>query len=168
MFRRAVSLLVIAGLIVGQLAAIPHAHGAMSAEEQREHDATPHFHNRWLGHPHHDHAHPHGGHSHSHSAKVHPKHSKPASDDSSTQPLGLVPSGSAHDADAIYLPHAGAPSMTSHKVTIAWALQVGKLTPLAFCFAVSQAKGEDYLRWHPPDEVQDASDYYLTLRNLRI
>jgi hypothetical protein len=164
MIRRGVSLLVIAGLIAGQLAAIPHAHGAMTPEEQSEHNAVPHFHVTRSDHA--DHGQSHHGHGHSHSAKGHEEAKR------SSKPSNASPSGTGrgeHDANAVYLaPHARALSVQSHKAAAASTLQLAKLTPLAICPTASQAKASNFRHWHPPDAVQDASGCYLTLRNLRI
>jgi hypothetical protein len=166
MFRGCVSLLVLVGFIASQLAVMPHAHGAASAEEQRNHDATPHFHWNSLSH-----SHSHSGHNHAHphhtSAKPRSKTSVDStSDDSTTRLAGADQYYAEHDADAIFVnAHAvygsGSPDRAASvsQVAILALPCVGSATsPIA----------TPTLRWHPPDIVLDASDSYLTLRNLRI
>lgn len=167
MFRRCVSLLVIAGFIASQLAAIPHAHGAASAEQQREHDATPHFHWGWLGHADDDHGHSNSGHGHSHPGQEISGGSEPPSDGSEGQPLGTGLSSSDHDADAFFIPKQAA-SASSAKNQLVSAWQFAALAPPPDWIGDLQASEQLSVRWHPPDEVLDGSDRYLTLRNLRI
>lgn len=66
MFRGCISLLTIVGLLASFLAAVPHVHAGMSAEERQEHDASRHFHHLLLGHAHHEHHHDHHDHGDSH------------------------------------------------------------------------------------------------------
>jgi hypothetical protein len=162
MFRRCVSLLVIAGLFASQLAAIPHAHGATSPEEQRKHDAMPHIH--LLGH---------SSHGHSHSAAKddhdHHHHSAPPDEESAKQSLALSGGAPEHDSDAFYFvasPRFFAGS-TAQVHTIS-ALLVAVQTPNAGWAEGHQAESARGLLWHPPDSVLDDSETYLTLRTLRI
>lgn len=172
MFRRCVSLCVLAVFLASQLAAVPHAHGATSPEEQQKHSATPHFHCEWFGDTDHDHDHSHGGHSHSHAGQQQEDCPKPKSDDSQDrQPQGTGLSGTDHDADAIFVFVSGqacTASTTSYKDLAASAWQLVALARLPDCLSDLQARLSPSFRGHPPDEVLDDSDIYLTLRNLRI
>ena len=168
MFRRCVSLLVIAGFLASQLAAIPHAHGNASAEEQREHDAKPHCH---FGHTHHDHGHSHSGHNHPHElpGQDQEEGSRPLSGGTDTELLETGLLATDHDANAIFLPgRAWTASTTSQKDHAQSVWQISALTanPVNLGNVPSFAKSAP--RWHPPDEVLDASGSYLILRNLRI
>ena len=166
MFRGCVSLLVLIGFLASQLATIPHAHGAASAEEQRNHDATPHFHGNS---PSHSHSHSGRNHAHPHHTPAKPQ-SKTSADSSSGELTGRLAGadhrGAEHDADAIFV-NARAVDRSSTTDRAASALQLAVLAlPCAGSAASSIATPT--LRWHPPDIVLDASDSYLTLRNLRI
>lgn len=155
MFRRCISLLVIAGLFASQLAAVPHAHGGLSDAEQQRHDATPHFHANWLGHG--DHGHSHGGHRH-----------EPA-EQANGQPLSTEIGGPDHDASAIFVPiQSAAPVTASQQESAAAAWQLAALVPASDGLSDIGPSLGSTPPWHPPDEVLDGSDTYLTLRNLRI
>lgn len=161
MFRRCLSLLVIAGLLASQLAVIPHVHGSATPEEQQKHNATPHIHCAWLGHSGHDHSH--SGKGHSHPGSHHDEGAKPATDDSDGHPLAIGLSGADHDTDAIFVSDQAA---TASRQVSAW--QPAALAPLFTGINDLRSRQSPSPRWHPPDEVLDASDTYLTLRNLRI
>lgn len=168
MFRRCISLLVIMGLFASQLAAIPHAHAGNSAEEQQKHDATPHFHSEWFRSGH-DHGHSHDGHSHSHDGQHAEKNTPQPAGDSEDQPLSDGLNGTDHDANAVFVPlHAGAPSTTSQNVSKAAASQIAATAVLTEVFGDAWPSVSSTPPLHPPDAVQDGSDIYLTLRNLRI
>lgn len=159
MFRRCVSLLMIVGMFASQLAAIPHAHGATSREEQRKHDATPHFH--WFGHCH---SHTHGKHDHHHQQDQTSKND--TSDRQTPRPAGT---DSDHDADAVYL-------ASGTSCTLDSGAQVSSVRILLFALQVPVApsncgidgKAVRGLPLRPPDQVLDGSEIYLTLRTLRI
>lgn len=168
MFRRCISLLVIVGLFASQLAAIPHAHAGNSAEEQQKHDATPHFHSKWFGGGH-DHGHPHGGRSHSHVGERKEKPASESAGDSKDQPLSDGLNGNDHDANAVYVPlHAGAPSTNSQNESKAAASQIAATAVLTEVLRDAWPTVSSTPPLHPPGAVQDGSDIYLTLRNLRI
>lgn len=167
MFRGCISVFVIAGLFASQLAAVPHAHGGSSAEDRHEHDAKPHFHCNWLsaGHD----VHEHGGKAHSHATPAPvrvPVGSESNSDDSLPPEAGW---NTDHDANAVYVLNQAAPGPTTNSTQ-----GIASAGQLAFCFppTVWHSSLSFVARsvpcWHPPDEVLDASDAYLTLRNLRI
>jgi hypothetical protein len=162
MFRRCVSLLVIVGLFASQLAAIPHAHGATSSEEQQKHDAKPHIH--LFGHCSHSH-------SHSHAKDDHHHHhdSIPSEDESANHPLAPISDVPEHDSDAFYF--VASPSIfagsTTQIHTIS-AMVMALQTPTAGWAGEHQAESARGLPWHPPDTVLDDSETYLTLRTLRI
>jgi len=161
----------IVGLFASHLAAVPHAHGRVSAAEQRQHDSTPHFHLDWLFGAEHEHGnkHRHGeqghsAHDHGHSHGQHDSIPPEGSD-------GQLPSnsshGSDHDAGAIYLVHAGQvpiPNQVSTELASQFAGTVPDFEYLATMWPILFSLAH----WHPPDGVLDASDIYLTLRNLRI
>jgi hypothetical protein len=169
MFRRCVSLLVIAGFLASQLAVIPHTHGAASAEEQREHDATPHCH---IGHAHHGHSHAHCGHTHAHSHPGKPTEESVTGspDESANQPLGAGRCGAEHDASAIFVSGqacTASPASPRDQGPLTW--QTAPLAALpGWLGQLAGGVPSSAPRWHPPDEVSDASDIYLTLRTLRI
>jgi hypothetical protein len=154
MFRRFVSLLVIAGMFASQLAAIPHAHGEMSREEQQKHSATPHVH--VFGHCQHCHSHCHSnGHSHHHENEPESGPPQPAGD------------GYNHDSTTIYLGDSAnlATTVGIASVTPTTVLDLpSSFAPTTFGFDGSNVPA---LPWHPPDEVADDSEIYLTLRTLR-
>jgi hypothetical protein len=167
MFQRCVSLLLILGLLASQLATVPHAHGAIPAEDQREHDAAPHFHCDWLGQAEHDHNHEHHSHHHSHFGQRPADESSRSSDDSDGQLLGTV-TGADHDANAVFVAkQTYIVSRTIHKDP-ASACQFVVLATLPNCLSDSRAIFDPFALWHPPDKVLDGSEIYLTLRNLRI
>ena len=153
MFRRCISFLVIAGLFVSQLAAVPHAHAGISAKDQQRHDATPHFHCHW---------HCHGEHAHGHS---HAPGEQSQSTDGESQVNGV--GGQHHNATAIFAPlQVSDAASTSHKGSVTSTSELAPLPTVdaADCWLSVCSTP----RWHPPDKTQDASDTYLTLRNLRI
>ena len=171
MFRGCLCALTIVGLLAGQAVTIPHAHGAVSADEQRRHDATPHVH--WNS-PKHSHAHSGHGHCHSGHGHVHSPNREGANsvrgraaDAQDTLPQQASLSGKEHDSDAVFVwpIQSGRRSTSSDNVEIAsWHL-----------LAAATESPTDVMRnaaprpqTHPPDEVADASDIYLTLRMLRI
>ena len=164
MFRRCASLLVIAGLLASQLAAVPHAHAAASAEERVQHDATPHVHCGWLGHSDHGHSHSHHGRSHDddgleNSALV----------DSAETALSAYSRVDDHDADAVFLANSSCSDWTagqSKASVVAW--QFAALMPLLLIQTDVEPNTLGSPPWRPPDAVLDASKTYLTLRNLRI
>jgi hypothetical protein len=163
MFRRSVSFLAIVSLFASQLAAIPHAHGATSPEEQRKHDETPHFH--WFGYCQHcqSHSHPRGKHDHHH----HDTSSKHGKSDGQAP----LPDGNSvdHAADAIYL--GGGTNCTfgsSTQVSSTQILLIALQSPVATSICGIEAKVVRGLPWRPPDQVLDDSETYLTLRTLRI
>jgi hypothetical protein len=167
MFRGCISVFVIAGLFASQLAAVPHAHGGSSSEDRHEHDVKPHFHCKWLsaGHG----VHEHGGKAHSHAAPTpEPVPTNCESDSGDSLPSVGVRT-THHDANAVYVPSqvaSGPPTNLTQGITSAGQV--------AFCFPspVGHSGLSSIARptpcWHPPDEVLDASNTYLTLRNLRI
>lgn len=171
MFRRCVSLLVIAGFLASQLAAVPHAHGGASPEGRREHDAAPHFHWAWLSHAahHHDHSHSPSGHEHSHSGPQ--SRDQNDSKGSSGEPIGPpqitgLP-GAGHDADAIFVSGQTAAASPS-KDQASKTTQLIASVRLVACLDGLALNPRLPPCWHPSDEALDASDTYLILRNLRI
>lgn len=168
MFRRCISLLVIMGLFASQLAAIPHAHAGISAADQQRHDATPHFHGDWFHHGDHTHGHSHGERKHAPTEPPKEEGSEPG-ENSDGQPLSDGLGGPGHDTSAIFVPiRAGALSTAREQESAASAWQLAAMVPANDGLGDNWPSPCSTPRWHPPDEVLDASDTYLTLRNLRI
>ncbi|WP_425619023.1 hypothetical protein NA78x_002752 [Anatilimnocola sp. NA78] len=155
-------------MFASQLAAVPHAHGATSLEEQQNHDATPHFH--WFGHCQHCHSDSHS-HSHAHGEHGHHHHESPSEHEDSDRQTPC-PAGKAvdHDADAIYLVGGGTHSTLGSisQVPSTQVLLFALQTPVATSICGIEAKEVRGLPWRPPDQVLDGSEIYLTLRTLRI
>lgn len=177
MFRSIVAISLIAGLLAGQLAARPHAHGYSTPLQQQQHDVTPHFHFAWFGTPSHDHGHSHSkhhhhhGHSHSHHGHSHYKRSQPviASNivEPQKQPTGNNIDAIQHDADAVYLTGLVLATVpTESSIPQDWAFIA--TTPVFFTLEDLLAVLQPAPRWHPPDKMLDDSNIYLTTRNLRI
>lgn len=168
MFRRCVSILVIAGLLVSHLAAMPHAHGVVSGAEQERHDATPHFHCNWFSGSHsHSHGHSHS-HDHSHSED---RHNHEPSDGNAESPEGLQDrdlGGGEHDTDAIYVAQitASLDAKGGSRANESPSHIAAALPHQTDCSDAEQAATR--LIWRPPDKVCDESNLYLTIRQLRI
>ena len=155
MFRRFITTLVLLGFNVSQLAA-PHAHGAASLEEQRQHDEHPHVH-FWFG------GEPHDGHDGNRDESS-TNQSRQAADGLADEPLG-----DEHDADAIYLPGAGAPASgndRSHSPTQGDNAFAAQFTLLPTCVADDESTTP--IPWRPPDEHSPACPTFLKLRTIRI
>jgi len=116
MYRRIISSCVLAGFLVAQWAAIPHAH---AEGNPLDHDTAPHAHFSAVGGLTHDHDHQHGTHDHCHATPI-------AARDSISPDSGAssVPD---HDLDAVYLPSTGS-------ITATCGVEHGKLaaTPVVF------------------------------------
>ncbi|MES2791196.1 MAG: hypothetical protein V4719_16395 [Planctomycetota bacterium] len=106
MFRASTSILVIAGLLVSHMLAIPHSHGLESAADQRHHNSAFHFHLRWL--------------SGFGTVQV------GLYCESQSEEVSRGDVGREHDADAIYLP--GADSPLEHNSRISGARPFSVLT----------------------------------------
>ena len=167
MFRRCTSVFVMIGLLASNLAAVPHAHAGMSAADQKRHDATPHFH----GHRHH---HADDGHSHAHEGHHHPHRGGVASFNRAAKPAKRHSvsddfSVAEHVATAIIVPAQNGAvttdSRVNHKLSPPQPLFVGQLQA---ALLPAPWRERSITCWHPPDKVRDASDTYLTLRNLRL
>ncbi len=161
MFRRCVSLLIIVGMFASQLAAVPHAHAEFSQEEQRKHDATPHFH--LFGHCQ-------QCRSHSHADGSHHRHDRLSEQDESDRqnspPVGKSP---GHDADAVFVGIGTDCTLVSiTQVSSTQVLLIALQTPVATSICGIEAKEVQGLPWRPPEQVLDDSETYLTLRTLRI
>lgn len=164
MFRRFVSLLVIAGYAISHLAVVPHAHGSASDGDQQRLHSAPHFHLAWFsgGHSHagdtatHDHSH-----EHSHAS---PAEAAALADDAKKR--GHI--GSPPDADAVFVPQA---TIAADQRELQSAGNVALSDIYGLHPAVAEVTGRDgvqFWRWRPPDRVDDGSQLYLTLRTLRI
>jgi hypothetical protein len=160
MARCSISLLIVLGMLVGPLAAIPHAHVEMSCAEQRSHDATPHVHI----HAHQHHGHHHAPHRHSTNSLTRDVRRL------APEPEGhQLPSGWSHEHDAM------AVFLTVETAAPAPTKQISPASPASLAMAQLfigsdlQWGSQPALRrdWHPPDAVCDGSNRYLTLRTLR-
>jgi len=160
MFRRIVSIVVVLGLLAGNLAAVPHAHSGMTAAEHEAHDATPHFHlptacGGLSGHSHgpgHAHQHFHGDRTPSASANV---------------PVIASLAAIDHDSNAIYTPDSVG---RNSNVDTAAAVPSRLLASPSFEWAIS-GDAAHASRWQkaPQEESRgDTAPLYLVLRTLRI
>lgn len=156
MLRRVLSLLVIAGLLAGQLAAVPHAHAGLTAEQQREHDANPHVHCHASHHHGHDHACCDHGHQHGRSKR------EPG------QPLPDGFNNLEHDASAVDVAELAKVAPFGGNASPDWS-HITSDVILAFDTesVVGLSDASSRLR-RPPDILLDGSDTFLKLRNLRI
>jgi hypothetical protein len=165
MLRHCVSLLTTFGFLALQLASMPHVHGPILSESQRDHDEYHHFHFAWLGHYGEDHEH--SDHKHSHHEDESDESDSPSQkpvDESSDQ----FPFGEDHDHDAVYI--TASVAALSIFESVRWEVKA-EYTQIAFVPISINVYGTELPpspRWHPPDKVLDSSDCYLTLRNLRI
>jgi hypothetical protein len=160
MFRRFISMLVLAGYFAGQLAMVPHAHAASDAD----HENQPHFHGRWLtdwlnhgGRANADHSHhAHGGHDHSHG------HSLPA--DSGSLPHSPPPE---HSDDCILLPDFSNTAILQKDAKHSAA--IGDVALPVEC-DLGPVKAARFSSVHHPqfNEWASGRHLYLTLRALRI
>ena len=169
MYRCCVTFLAIVGFLTNHLVVmVPHAHAGMTAEEQKEHDATPHFHCGHACHSNKSHSHSNGKVDHSQTEnrdKGSDKHEITGDLDDHL----LISIDLEHDADAIFLPvTAGVPSRINHQEV---TLSLWQLVPLlSFSTSCDELRSNSAASsfWQVPAKVSDASDTYLTLRNLRI
>ena len=163
MFRGCVSSLVIVGLLASFLAAVPHVHAGMSAEERREHDVSRHLHHLLLGHAHHDHEHEHDHH--------HRTHADVTESTDSSAAVSLVPEGilTAPAEDHGLCLHAwmplaaGDPGQSLAKVIESQVLISTDSLP---SLLLPQAPILDVQRWD--DCWHDGTGLYLALRHLRL
>jgi len=164
MFQRCVSLLVLAGFLASQLAAMPHAHGVDDGE-QRDLSTKRHFHWAWFVDVHGDHDHTHLSHRHTHAGHG---CSYDAPQESEAAQTGLVVGQwtcGDHDFDAVFVPEPTVGTSPQHDPQ-AW--QLASIVALPEELGQLVSAGERPVPWHPPDEILDASDTYLTLRMLRL
>lgn len=162
MFRKCLNSLLILGYLASQLAAIPHAHGEMTAAEQQAHAATPHFHCHGMGH----------SHTHSHECQHdHQGPTKPGKDDDQ-RPTSITvstDSGFNHDADAVFLPSGTSVVVSSlpDDLLLATSLDVASINIVSLSeIPTDHSSGRTW--GHTSDCLTDHSDLYLALRQLRI
>lgn len=161
MFRRCLSLCLIAGFFASQLAGVPHAHGAVSGETQ--HAAKPHFH---FGCDHY-HGHSHSGCRHSHDGQPNQNASE-SRHEAGSRSLAIGLPSEEHDADAIFVgEHTAVIAASKVKIDTA-AHSIVAFAPLAASLDPCGLIAQTSRTLRPPDQVLDDSDTYLTLRNLRI
>jgi len=157
MARRYTNTFLIMAYLAGQLAAVPHAHGAGGENQPSDHNARPHFHVSWFEHGCHSHDH---GHTHDHDGDGDGSHSAPHSADSNTSHDG-------HDSDAVYLPNEiGTPSLgksvnllDSPELVSTLAIVAAPTATTALGFST-----EAYF----PEKCNSGCPLYLVLRALRI
>jgi hypothetical protein len=161
MFRRCVSTLVLIGFVAGQLAAVPHAHGGCSPEEQREHDARPHVHVGFCGHSH-DHDDSHSGHAHNRATdEVSPASGQQLFDGGGAR-------NAEHDADAIYLPCGAYPVAVKDQRTASSADLIHSTVSGSDAIGLLPEPRYVAVPIHPPDGYSPCVKLFLILRNLRI
>ena len=162
MFRKCLNSLLILGYLASQLAAIPHAHGGMSAAEQQEHAATPHFHCHGTGH------------SHTHTHECQHDHQGPtkAGIDGEKKPVAtstFTASGFNHDADAVFLPSGISVVVSSQPDNLLLATSLGVASiNIVSLLEIPPDNSSGRTCGHISDCLTDNSDLYLTLRQLRI
>ena len=155
MFRRCITFLVLLGFNVSQLAS-PHLHAAASPQEQRRHDAHPHVH-FWFVHSLED-----GQQGKRHEKSV--ENARHLKSDLVGEPLG-----DEHDADAIYLPGAGAPAAGRERSHSTWQDAITFAAPYGLLSTgTGDAESSAHVPWHPPDDDSPHCHIYLRLRTLRI
>lgn len=165
MLRRCVLLLVMMGLIANPLVAGPHAHAGMTADEQREHDATPHFHSFGDHHGSHVHAHHAEGSSDGHGHHEHDSKHVNAAFQHSMEPV----SSEAHDSTSIPCsPSLLTRSSAEMNSTVSWQLRI--LSAPLFCVFTEPIFSSVTAKFFQgaPVLTRNGSDLYLLLRNLRI
>lgn len=152
MSARILSLLLIAAVLVCQLARSPHAHPGMGAAEQSEHDRTPHVHLLGFSHAH--------GHSHS------GDHDPGDKSDQSEEPRCSAV-GSSHDPLTLTLAVDLSPATVKGN-SIEW--EQSDLPALFTDIGAEreQPTGSVHFVYAADSLVFDGSNTYLTLRQLRI
>jgi len=169
MFRRLVAITVVLGLFASNLAAVPHAHGSMTAAEQADHDSTPHFHlpfggsevvghSHGAGHAHHHHRH---HHKYSHRDLTHAAGAKVKS------PIAFGQVMVEHDASAVYGPSC---HVAIERVDVLASAASLALVSVPLAMWVS-ADGLQSSCWHRVPIVAPqggAAPLFLALRTLRI
>ena len=153
--RKVSSIFALLGLVVSQMATLPHAHAGLSPGQERELNARPHIH---VGRepPAHSHDHLHSqGHDGPSQAQI-----------SANGRLGRVriySSTNEHDTDAIYL-SSGSTAWT-HRVSV--AAELSKPTSNDFVSLLSEVRSS-FLSRHPPNRDTHSGKLFLKLRTLRI
>lgn len=157
MFRRCTSMLLIVAYVAGQLAAVPHAHGA-GENQPSDHGARPHFHIAWFEH---GHSHADGNAHHHHHHDFDGSRSQPVSSTSATGSDG-------HDSDAIYLPNdTGKPSLASKIIVSLDNLPTNPILAVAVVIAPTAGSGQLW-EAHFSGNCSQGTTLYLALRALRI
>jgi len=138
--------------LAGQLATVPHAHGANGEDEPLGHDAHTHTHMSWFGHSH--------GPSHHHQDDSNaPSHGSSLDSSTAEQP--------DHDSDAVYLPDKPTAPLTGSSVTHHEGLRLNPVLSvpvLPLLLPASLAATDVSLL----SQCSSARPLYLTLRALRI
>jgi hypothetical protein len=159
MRRPFISSLLMIAYLVSQLAAVPHAHGAGTANQLFDHNARPHIHVSWIEHGDHSHDHhSHDGHSHHHDREG--SQSSPTSSGSNSE-------HGSHDNDALYLPNDVGVSFPS-KVVVSLDCLQSVSTLGTFAIANPVAISEPSVVAVSPGECRPDCPLYLALRALRI
>ena len=153
MFRKGLSLIVMLGFVMGQMAALPHAHAASSTPAN--HDSRPHIHVPCFAAN--GHSHDEGHHQHHHADGSH--HHSPVSDDQKQS--------HNHDSDAVYLPNNMGDSLPSTMVASVDCLQNVSALP-KLCAFLNPPHANSVIGPYFSDECSSAQPIYLALRTLRI
>jgi len=156
------------GSLTNHLVVPPHAHAEMTAEEQRVHDETPHIHCGQLGHQKKGHSHPHCKVENSQLEQQHKSGNKSKIlEDAEGRSTDFT--SSDHDADAIYIPEmVCAISIATHQELAQCSWNLVRLLTCSMSFDEPPADISLLPRWQTPAKVLDASETFLTLRNLRL
>jgi len=151
MLHRSVSITVMVGFVIGQMAAFPHAHA--EGDRLADHNFRPHIHVTSLAHGSHSHD---GEHRHHHNADGSHSHSpKPVSDQDQ------------HDSDAVYLPHDIGVSLPTKTLAPVHNFEV--IVALAIPVAPSATSDSDYTTGpFFSSKRSPGRPLYLALRALRI
>ncbi len=162
MYRKIISSCVLAGFLIAQWAAIPHAH---AQGNPLDHAAAPHVHLAAAGGSSHAH-----GHSHEHkpSAGHDHCHATPAAIHTSTMQNCDVGSIPDHDADAVYLPSPtpiAATSGVDHSKSIATLIALHTFDSSIF---IDSPTANLVASPHPSHNYAPSCALYLALRTLRI
>ena len=161
--------------LAGQLAVVPHAHGASCNNQTSDHDSRPHVHLAWFEHADHEHdtehghnhdgghGHHHGEHSHHDGEQEHHHDANQSSQASSDTDC----KHDDHDSDAVYLAVDSGDLLPSQGVASPDLSAAAKLlcVPTAY---LGPATSLHLVDGQPPDQCAPSCPLYLALRALLI
>jgi len=177
MFRRCFTCLLMMAFLAGQLAVVPHAHGASRSNQPSDHDARPHVHLSWFEHADHQHDTEHGhchdgdqGHrhhaEHSHHDAEHGHHH-----DGTIQPNQASSDTDGehedHDGDAVYLAIDPGDLLLSQGVASPDLCAAATVLYVPTGYLVP-ATSRHLADGQPPDQCAPCCPLYLALRTLLI